>query len=1320
MGTPRDWTPPEQFDEYRIVQPLGHGGMGSVYLAHDTLLDRLVAVKFISDVEPNSEARERFLIEARASARLQHPNVAAVYRVGELDRRPYIISEFIRGTTLDTLELPLAWKRALELGISLARGLAAAHRSGVLHRDIKPSNAILSEDGVVKLLDFGLAKLTDDATPSSAAPFVAPPIAPRRIPSDAQTLMSPERDIATRKALLTAEIREVNQTLVSAGEEPKTLAYPERSDQTLRSVEGEPPTKAMAKRPEADVAIADALTRAGEVMGTPYYMAPEVWRGEPATRRSDVYALGIVLYELCAGFPPHREVRVKELKRVRSEQDSPPLAEVAPHIDARLAAVVDRCLLRDPAQRFASGEDLLEALEQVIPAAGAAAIPKGNPYRGLQSFEAEHRALFFGRSGEIRAVVERLRSDAFVLIAGDSGTGKSSLCRAGVLPQIEDGALQDGRKWAVIRMVPGRRPTTNLAASLSALVKRDDEEKLAKEIEGEPDLVCREIRRRLGIGRGLLLFVDQLEELLTLSSADDAKAASGFFSRIAAGVPGLRMIATVRGDFLTRLARLSPLANDISRSLYLLRPLSPDRIREAIVGPAQATGVRFESDELVNTLVNSTAHTEGGLPLLQFALAELWEARDKIKQSIPYSALDAIGGVAGALARHADGVVKSLLQNERKAARRMLVRLVTAEGTRTRRTEDELVGGDPASRAALDALVRGRLLAARELEGGTSYEIAHDALISGWSTLREWLDEQAEIRVVRQRLEAASTEWERLGRIRDALWSAKQLSEAGALRAEHLQPREQEFLRASRRAIRNRKLARNALIAAIPVLALSVYGAVEYKSRRDLDKRVAKHLGEAKVALREAELSNKEMEKLRDEAFAKFDARDLEGGEELWHQARLRTDTTEELYSRAGQSLEASLVLDGTRVETRELLGDVLFRRALFTDSNNRTSQRDELLRRLMLYDRDGERMQLWNAPASLSIKSTPPASQVSIYRYVPYDRGKLRTEHVRDFGELPVLSLSLPADSYLLVFKLAGHFEVRYPLLLKRGEKSDIDIELPKAESVPDDFVYIPVGRFLIGTSEIDQGRRFLNTVPMHEAKTGSYLIAKTETTYGDWIEYLSALAPEKRPQPEAKSGSVWGAVKLVELFDKRWQLTLKPNQFVLSAVQGELIHYPSRKKRASQDWLRLPVSGITAQEAEDYASWLNASGRLPGARLCDEHEWERAARGADGREFPSGSWLSPDDANFDLTYNREPGGFGPDEVSSHPQTRSPFNVDDMAGNVWEWTHSTISPEKYAVRGGSFYQYELINRSTNREVVEPSLRELTVGFRLCVTWPPR
>ncbi|MGZ3438895.1 MAG: serine/threonine-protein kinase, partial [Polyangia bacterium] len=153
------WSPPAEFEEFRLVRYLGGGGMGHVWLAHDLLLDRPVAVKFIGGVEPDAAATERVLAEARAAARLQHPNVAAVYRVGQLGRRPYIISEYVRGESLDRLAKPLPSARAIELAVQLCRGLGAAHRRGVLHRDLKPANAILADGGEVKLVDFGLAQL---------------------------------------------------------------------------------------------------------------------------------------------------------------------------------------------------------------------------------------------------------------------------------------------------------------------------------------------------------------------------------------------------------------------------------------------------------------------------------------------------------------------------------------------------------------------------------------------------------------------------------------------------------------------------------------------------------------------------------------------------------------------------------------------------------------------------------------------------------------------------------------------------------------------------------------------------------------------------------------------------------------------------------------------------------------------------------------------------------------------------------------------------------------------------------------------------------
>src|SRR5437868_1787598 len=119
--------PPEEFEEYRIVRAIGQGAMGQVFLAEDMLLRRLVAVKFIAE-EPDDEMRDQFFVEARAIARLSHPNVVAIHRVGEIRGRPYLVSEYVRGQTLAEIERPLPWERLLHVALGLVRGLAAAHR----------------------------------------------------------------------------------------------------------------------------------------------------------------------------------------------------------------------------------------------------------------------------------------------------------------------------------------------------------------------------------------------------------------------------------------------------------------------------------------------------------------------------------------------------------------------------------------------------------------------------------------------------------------------------------------------------------------------------------------------------------------------------------------------------------------------------------------------------------------------------------------------------------------------------------------------------------------------------------------------------------------------------------------------------------------------------------------------------------------------------------------------------------------------------------------------------------------------------------------
>src|SRR5262249_31326188 len=159
----------------------------------------------------------------------------------------------------------------------------------------------------------------------------------------------------------------------------------------------------------------------------------------------------------------------------------------------------------------------------------------------------------------------------------------------GVLPLVEEGALQQGRKWSVLALVPGRHPLANIASALAPILKLDDDA-VAAEIARAPEIVCRNLQTTLGRTQGLVLFGDQIEGLLPLSDCTEPSQPESFLARLAVSAQAARLLATLRGDFLTRLARLPGLSADLGRAMYLLRPLSPERVREAIVGPAQATG----------------------------------------------------------------------------------------------------------------------------------------------------------------------------------------------------------------------------------------------------------------------------------------------------------------------------------------------------------------------------------------------------------------------------------------------------------------------------------------------------------------------------------------------------------------------------------------------------------------------------------------------------------------------------------------------------------------------------------------------------------
>lgn len=203
--------------------------------------------------------------------------------------------------------------------------------------------------------------------------------------------------------------------------------------------------------------------------------------------------------------------------------------------------------------------------------------------------------------------------------------------------------------------------------------------------------------------------------------------------------------------------------------------------------------------------------------------------------------------------------------------------------------------------------------------------------------------------------------------------------------------------------------------------------------------------------------------------------------------------------------------------------------------------------------------------------------------------------------------------------------------------------------------------------------------------------------------------------------SGVVSSGVSLRELSPRQWQLTLVINSDVKYTVtQGEKLTYRDRDFNASQDWLQLPATGFGWRDAEKYLQWLDASGRVPGARFCTEWEWERAVRGADDRIYPHADRLRATDANIDMTYGRIATRWGPDAVGSHPASASVFGAVDLVGNVWEWTRSSLNPDERVTRGGSFSFEVVVCSAVNRFVPDPEMRDGTIGLRVCASRPAK
>lgn len=489
------------------------------------------------------------------------------------------------------------------------------------------------------------------------------------------------------------------------------------------------------------------------------------------------------------------------------------------------------------------------------PGPGAEAIQHDNrcPYRGLEFFDVEHVPYFFGREALTEWCIDALRprpgevhDNRFLAIIGPSGSGKSSLARAGLIASLQRGALPGSESWPAVILTPGHHPLENLAVALKS------DSVLGTQVNDAGDLIHRfaEEQNRLHLVTRLalsdqgedaraLILVDQFEELFTLCTDEGTRRA--FIANVmhaATDTTGQALVVlTLRADFYGQCAIYDHLAAVLSEHQYLVSPPSDAELRETIIGPAQSTGYELEPG-LVEMLVNDVRDQSGGLPLLEYALTELWEKRAGNKLRV--EAYREMGGVQGAITTRAEQEYRQLNDSQQAALETLMLQLVRP-GEDTPDTRQRAVfESDSAQAAIIHRLADAHLVVTDKdaMSGKETVEVAHEALIRHWPRLREWIEMDRAFLRTQARLKTTAQHWQEEGESSDYLLPpGRPLAEGRALlknRSGALDADVVRYVRASIRYRRKRLTGRLALTALVILMLGGGVGGYSVLVRHDV------------------------------------------------------------------------------------------------------------------------------------------------------------------------------------------------------------------------------------------------------------------------------------------------------------------------------------------------------------------------------------------------------------------------------------------------------------------------------------------------------
>ncbi|MBA3361929.1 MAG: TIR domain-containing protein [Acidimicrobiia bacterium] len=460
--------------------------------------------------------------------------------------------------------------------------------------------------------------------------------------------------------------------------------------------------------------------------------------------------------------------------------------------------------------------DLLSDRAETIIASDPAARPKPlssstvSPYQGLAAFQPEDAARFYGRDELVATLLGRLENERVLVVGGPSGSGKSSVVRAGLVPAIGAGAISGSARWPLALFTPRSNPVAELSYQLTKL-SRD-----MTQLSGEP-LRDTFVTRDTGEARylaekvtaasgGLLLVIDQFEELFTLNGRNEQEAFVELLAELADPVDSrVRVVIVVRADFYGTCATFPWLASRITSNQVLVGPMTRSELRLAIEQPAIDAGWRLE-EGLVDAVLDDGGGEPGALPLVSYAMAETWRRRNGSLLTI--DGYRAAGGVAGAISQTAEALYQESFDDaERGSCRRLMLRLVTpgegASDTRRQVAMDDLAydGTPDVIKRVAERMVDVRLLTIDR----DTIEIAHEAILGSWPRLRHWIETSRDDLRMRQHIGYAAAEWVAQGRDPDLLYRGTPLQSAMEWFADNsdvLGQNDRQFLEASETAFR--------------------------------------------------------------------------------------------------------------------------------------------------------------------------------------------------------------------------------------------------------------------------------------------------------------------------------------------------------------------------------------------------------------------------------------------------------------------------------------------------------------------------------------